>query len=195
MRIDSELTRQNLIDAFCFLAAKKPVAKITIRELVNKAGYNRGTFYKYFRDIYDVSEQIENLVLRQVAENFRRNIKPENFEPTFLAAFTKIQRERAVYFDVLLFPENQARFIEKLIAEISPTFMETFRLPPDEMRSKYLTEIYLGTVLSVVKLWIRDGRKFSVEELSEFLGEILTGGVLPAIKNSSQSIYLETSQH
>ncbi len=185
MRTDSEITRQNLIDAFCFLAAKKPVAKITIRELVEKAGYNRGTFYRYFRDIYDVLEQVESLVLRQVAENFRLNIKPENFEQTFLAAFTKIQRERAAYFDVLLCPENQARFAEKLLEEISPTFMETFRLPLDEVRSKYLTEIYFGTVLSVMKLWIRDGRKFSAEELSKFLGEILTGGVLPAINHSA----------
>ena len=95
-----------------------------------------------------------------MAENFRTNIKPENFEQTFLAAFTKIQSKQVVYFNVLLRPENQTRFVEKLFAEISPTFMETFRLPPDEPRSKYLTEIYFGTVLSAVKLWIRDDRIF-----------------------------------
>ena len=182
MRADSKITRQNLIDAFCILAQKKPVQKITIRELVDKAGYNRGTFYKYFCDVYDVLEQIETLVLNQIKENFRNKITPENFELTFLEAFTNIQHERAVYFNVLLNSLNQARFVEKLIEEISPTFMETFSLPPDDMRSKYLTEIYFGTVLSAVKIWIRDGRKFSAEELSKFLGEILSGGVLTAIK-------------
>ena len=182
MRADSKITRQNLIDAFCILAEKKPVPKITIRELVDKAGYNRGTFYKYFQDIYDVSEQVEGVVIDGVKENFRHKITPENFEQTFLEAFTNIQHERAIYFNVLLSPANQTRFTEKLIAEISPTFMKTFNLSPDDMRSKYLTEIYFGTVLSAVKIWIRDGRKISAEELSKFLGEILSGGVLTAIK-------------
>ena len=108
MRADSKITRQNLIDAFCILAQKKPVQKITIRELVDKAGYNRGTFYKYFCDVYDVLEQVEGVVIEGVKENFRHKITPENFKQTFLEAFTNIQRERAVYFNVLLNPMNQA---------------------------------------------------------------------------------------
>ena len=182
MRADSSATRQNLIDAFCILIRKKPVQKITVRELVDKAGYNRGTFYNYFRDVYDVLEQIENLVLNQVKENFRNKITPENFEQAFLEAFTKIQREQANYFEVLLSPANSARFAEKLSEEISPAFMTTFGLPPADPKSKYLTEIYFGTVLAAIKIWIDDGRKFSAEELSKFLGEILSNGVLPAIK-------------
>ena len=185
MRTDTRITRQNLIDAFCILAKKKPVQKITVNDLVDKAGYNRSTFYKYFRDVHDVLEQIEGDVINGVAKNFRRNISPENFEQTFLEAFTKIQSERANYFDVLLSRENQARFIGKLFAEISPIFMTTFNLPSDNVKLKYLTEIYLVTVVSAVKIWIDDGRKFSVEELSKFLGEILSGGVLTSIKNNS----------
>ena len=184
MRTDSEVTRQNLIAAFCILAERKPVQKITIRELVGKAGYNRATFYRYFRDIYDVLEQIEGVVLSGVKENFRRNISPENFEQTFLTAFTRIQRDDAIYFDILLNPANQARFTERLLAELSPIFMETFNLPPDNAKSKYLTEIYFGTVISAIKLWISGGREISAEELSKFLGEILSSGVLPAMRTA-----------
>ena len=187
-KINSELTRQNLIDAFCILAEKKSVSKITISELVEKAGYNRGTFYKYFRDIYDVLEEIERVILNGVKENFRRNISPANFEETFLEAFTKIQREQAAYFNILLKPDNKARFVEKLFSEISPIFMETFNLPPDNVKSKYLTEIYFVTVISAMSLWIKDGREFTAEELSKFLGEVLTSGVLPSIKKIAQKV-------
>ena len=192
MRTDTEVTRQNLINAFCILAEKKPVQKITIRELVDKAGYNRATFYRYFRDIYDVLEEIEGIVLSGVKENFRRNISPENFKQTFLEAFKKIQREDAIYFDILLNPANQARFTEKLFSELSPIFMETFKLPPDNAKSKYLTGIYFVTVISAIKLWISDGRKISVEELSKFLGEILSSGVLPAMK-AAQTLMTEAA--
>lgn len=183
MRADSKVTRQNLIDAFCILIRKKPVQKITVRELVDKAGYNRGTFYKYFRDVYEVLEQIEALVLDRIKENFRSKIKPENFEQTFLDAFTAIQREQAVYFEILLSSANSIRFVEKLLKEISPVFMETFLLPPEDSRSKYLTEIYLVTVITAVKLWLNDGRHPSAAELSKFIGEVLSHGVLPVIKS------------
>ncbi len=170
------------------MAEKKSVSKIMISELVEKSGYNRGTFYKYFRDIYDVLEEIERVILNGVKENFRRNISPANFEETFLQAFTKIQREQAAYFNILLKPDNKVRFVEKLLAEISPIFMETFNLPSDNVKSKYLTEIYFVTVISAVNLWIKGGREFTAEELSKFLGEVLTGGVLPAMKNNSQKV-------
>jgi hypothetical protein len=35
------------------------IDKITVREVTTKAGYKRGTFYEYFRNVYDVLEQIE----------------------------------------------------------------------------------------------------------------------------------------
>ena len=186
----ADVTRQNLIDAFCILAEKKPVAKITISELVERAGYNRGTFYKYFRDIYDVLEEIERIIIGGVKENFRNNISPDNFKETFLTAFTKIQREQAVYFDLLLNPANKARFVDKIIAEISPVFMTTFDLPPDNIRSKYLTEIYFTTVITALSTWISNGRELSTKELSNFLGDVLADGVLHAIKSK----HLETSQ-
>lgn len=185
--LGSEVTRQNLIDAFCILADKKPVQKITIRELVEKAGYNRATFYKYFRDIYDVLEHIEDAVLNRVKENFRHKIAPENFEQTFLEVFSKIQRENAIYFDILLSSDNKARYVEKLLAEISPIFMETFNLPREDVRSRYLTEIYFATVLSAMRLWISGGRDLSAEELSKFLSETLSSGVLTSIKNLSRN--------
>ncbi len=177
-------TRQNLVDAFCLLLKKSPVQKITIQAIADKAGYNRGTFYKYFCDVYDILEHVENLVLAQVKENFQQNIKPENFAQTFFEAFTKIQREKSFYFDVLFNSNNRPRFVEKLIAEVSPVFMEKFQLPPENPKSKMLTEIYFRTVISAITLWINGGRQLSVEEFSRFLRGVLTAGVLPTMQDN-----------
>ena len=50
-------TKENIIEAFWKLYAEKPIEKITIQELMNKAGYHRSVFYVYFKDIYDLLEQ------------------------------------------------------------------------------------------------------------------------------------------
>ena len=38
-------TKQNLIDAFWQLYCLRPISQITVRDVVQRAGYNRSTFY------------------------------------------------------------------------------------------------------------------------------------------------------
>ena len=58
LRIDR--TRNNIINAFITLRAKKPLEKITIKELSELAYINKATFYRHYEDIYALSESIEN---------------------------------------------------------------------------------------------------------------------------------------
>ena len=178
----TEMTKKILIDAFCILLKKKPVEKISVREISDRAGYNRSTFYQYFQDVFDIRDSMENIILSQVKENFQKNISPDNFEETFLKAFTKIQTENEKFFDLLFNSRNQAHFFEKLFEEVSPIFMEKFNLPTNNLKSKFLAEIYLQTVLTAVKIWIKDERKISVEEFTKFLRDILTSGILMEIE-------------
>ena len=61
-------TKKNLINAFWSLYCEKRIEKITVKEITQKAGYNRGTFYEYFTDIYDVLEQIEESLVPSLDE-------------------------------------------------------------------------------------------------------------------------------
>ena len=47
----AKLTRQNIIDAFWDIYSKKKIENITVKEVMDRAGYNRSTFYLYFEDI------------------------------------------------------------------------------------------------------------------------------------------------
>lgn len=49
-----EITKNNLIEAFWSIYKVKPLPKITVKEITDKAGYNRGTFYTYFSDINEI---------------------------------------------------------------------------------------------------------------------------------------------
>src|SRR5699024_10553656 len=49
-----DVTRNNLIEAFWDIYKIKPLSKITVKEITDKAGYNRGTFYTYFSDINEI---------------------------------------------------------------------------------------------------------------------------------------------
>ena len=51
-------TKKAIFESFLTLAAKKPLEKITVRDIVDHCGINRNTFYYHFQDIYAVFEGI-----------------------------------------------------------------------------------------------------------------------------------------
>lgn len=60
MDLRIERTRKNIINAFISLRAKKVIENITVKELSELAGINKATFYHHYKDIYDLSETLEN---------------------------------------------------------------------------------------------------------------------------------------
>lgn len=181
----TEATRKALVDAFCLIAYDKPVEKITVREVTQKAGYNRCTFYQYFTDVYELLSYIENMVIADIKKNFQKNIVKEDFNRTFFDAFTRIQQEQAPYFNILLSPAYQGHFTAKLLSEVMPTFMERFNLQTENPAAEYLAGMYFATVVTAISRWIRDGRTLPLEDLSKLLGNVLTQGVLTEIEACS----------
>ena len=58
--------------AFLQLLKEKPLQSITVRELCQSAGINRGTFYTHYRDIYDLMHQIEE----EMTQEFHAKMMP-----------------------------------------------------------------------------------------------------------------------
>lgn len=177
----TEATRKAIVDAFCIISREKPIERVTIQEIARKAGYNRCTFYQYFKDAYDLLDYIENMVLSQIKENFERNITQENFNKSFFAAFTRIHQEQATYFDLLLSCANRTRFADKLMTDVLPIFMERFHMTKEHPHSEYLASMYFASVVAAIGTWIGNGRTLPLSDLSELLGNVLTNGVMTEI--------------
>lgn len=52
-------TRQKLTEAFWKLYQERPISKITVKEIAERCGVGRGTFYNHFPDVYAILEEIE----------------------------------------------------------------------------------------------------------------------------------------
>lgn len=62
----SQITKKMIIDCTLAMAEHKSLSKISVRDIVEKCGITRNTFYYYFHDIYDVldgyvSERLERI--------------------------------------------------------------------------------------------------------------------------------------
>lgn len=75
-------TRMVIRDAFLSLLREKSIKQITVTELCAISEINRATFYKHYRDTYDLLEQIELEMLshlRETAEQLRGDNARERF--------------------------------------------------------------------------------------------------------------------
>ena len=60
------VTKTLIRKAFTELLTKKPIQSISIKELCELAGINRGTFYAHYQDIYDLRQKIEDEMYHDV---------------------------------------------------------------------------------------------------------------------------------
>lgn len=179
----SNETKNSLIQAFCILYQKKPIEKISIRELTTIAGYNRTTFYHHFCDIYDLLEHIEDTAIKYVKKSIVNGIKGDNPSSEFIKTFLDIHDKWESYLSILLMNQNSVKFIDKLKQEIFYECMEAFNLPKNNIRASYILDFYLSAVISFITKWIKNKDLLSCEEMAELLNDMLTSDITSKINN------------
>lgn len=68
----SSFTKEVIIKTLFELLNEKPLAKITVKDIVERCGVNRNTFYYHFRDISDV---VECALKRKVDKAFEQPVE------------------------------------------------------------------------------------------------------------------------
>lgn len=80
----SGFTKEIIAKTFTELLDEKPMSKITVKDIVERCGVNRNTFYYHFKDIPDVVE----FILKKKWERFWNTHRTE---PLFWNVWKKWQ--------------------------------------------------------------------------------------------------------
>jgi len=64
-------TKERIRDAFFELYGMKKIERISIKEITDKAQLNRGTFYVYYKDIYDLLEKTEDELIEELMDKIK----------------------------------------------------------------------------------------------------------------------------
>lgn len=172
----TDKTRQTFINVFCDLYSQKPIEKISIQEIANKSGYNRSTFYQYFTDIYELLNYVEEDVLKSINEEM---VNRELSTHTFQDALQCLENaEEISVLKALLGDYGSVHFVERLKREI-PFERLIVDLPTNDILAPYLIEFYISTLISLFRLWIRNDKDLSSEELVKLIDSLFANGIKP----------------
>lgn len=175
----TEKTRQAFIDVFCELYSQKPIEKISVKDITSKAGYNRSTFYQYFADIYELLDFVENDLLNYIKEELTN--KEASTHPIQNTLHCLERSEHISTLKALLGDYGSIRFLERLKREI-PFDKLDLNFPEYNFLTPYLIEFYISTSLSLFRLWLRQGKDLSSEELLKLVDSLYTNGIAPYSK-------------
>lgn len=169
----AEQTRMNLQEAFWNLYKEKPIEKITIKEVTNLAGYNRGTFYLYYKDIYDMLTSIEGEILI-VIDNFVQKWMSESIGEEwfgYVAQLIEWFQSYSPYVSVLLSNTGDPDFVRKLKDILRPVIhrwnVAVECLPEDEQ--EILTEFHLSGIIAALSTWLSQEKRMSFESFVGFM--------------------------
>lgn len=68
----SQFTKKAIIETFLTLLKEHSLDKITVKDIVETCGINRNTFYYYYKDIYDLIEDVFALETARVLSDKNR---------------------------------------------------------------------------------------------------------------------------
>ena len=171
-------TKQNIIDAFWSLYCENRIEKITVRDITSKAGYNRGTFYEYFSDVYDVLEQIENTLIPSLHE-LPPVATPAGSFGMPLDTFIELYKQNSKYYAVLLGENGDPAFANKLKNSIKPVILQFFDHHPrvDKKELDYILEYTLSAMIGVMSYWFQQSEPLSNEKMHELMYRLMEQGI------------------
>lgn len=167
--------------AFIELLQTKPLDKITVINIVEKAEVNRGTFYAHYTDINMLIQSIEDEVAQSLYNLLSDAENPYLFKDP-LSMFLKISQyleENKELILVLMGSQSTNLFIEQL-PELIAVHLASSEDIDEEMRSsvsfKERCYFYAGGAGSLYMAWFRGTVSGSLEDVAYRLADIIRQG-------------------
>ena len=163
------ITKETIEVAYLDVLAQSPRDKVTVKDVCDRAGVNRTTFYKYYKNAEDLGQTVRRNLLNYIEMLLQESV-PEDHSDVY--EFTSrlimsISRDSRLQKLPLLFQESAFRLqAEDLIQK----YYYTPRFGPrisDEQRIQ-ITFCHYG-FMGLVDTWVKDGFSLSPEQMANSL--------------------------
>ncbi len=110
VRYTKKVLRESLIE----LLKEKPISRITVTDICTHADLNRGTFYNYYCDAYDLLAQIEDSFYNNLLKQVER-FKTDGISGTLLAELLATIEQNRDLCHVLFNINGDKTFLNRLL--------------------------------------------------------------------------------
>lgn len=177
-------TRRQLRDAVLSLAEEQDLATMTVAQITERAGINRQTFYRHYRDREEIVAQMLDTLFDELAAEhdtlFRahRAPSPDVPPPSLVALFRALGQHPALYRR-LLGEAGSTAFAERLRRLHERWFLRLWddlgiAVPVTEPPATLRARVAATATEGALGWWLRAGETISPERAASWTWELLS---------------------
>lgn len=187
-------SKRAIKQAFIQLLKENNLNRITIQQISDLADVNRGTFYLNYEDKYALLDEMENEQIEKIKGfvDIRKMDLSTKTSDRFIEDFANKVIKNVIthiehnieFYQVILNLERKSQ-IEEQLAEIVRSNIKHLIGDKDDIfgiPENYYLSYVVGSMMSMIKYWVSDENRVSVEELVNYVSTIASTGPLSIMK-------------
>jgi probable dihydroxyacetone kinase regulator len=169
-----------IISSFKDLLAKQSIDKVTVKEICEKCGVNRQTFYYYFEDIMDIFKYV---IFKELSEDIANNRTFETWEGGFLATMHYLKKNSKMILHIYnssYWPEANVYFSSlsnRLLSDVVDECIDTSGSKLTNKNISFIINFYRHVFNGLMIDWVNEGMKDDPETILEKLLMMITGSI------------------
>ncbi len=172
-------TAVKMDEAFLELIEKKDFAYITVKEVCEKAGVNRSTFYLHYETVSDLLAESAQYIIDQFVASmphdtvdFLEKIPNRPLEelylitPEYLTPYLTYIKEHRRIFKATVEQASVLRMndaYQKLTRHVLNPILNRFQVPLDDQ--KYIMQYHISGLLAIINEWLKSDCADSIEHI------------------------------
>lgn len=173
-----------IYDAFFLILKEKDLDKITVSDVIKRAGIVRSTFYNHYENIPALVTAIEDKTIHDIF-SLMETFHPKNDWDLCKSYFLTIcdyTRTNPFLANLLRSPRGD-EFFEKAITMLHLYVTKATQDTTPSRHSKeeisYMIACTIGSTIGVLHKWTRENFKVPAEVIADILTEAFISGMLP----------------
>ena len=183
----SNLTCKALAAAAVSLLEERPLDKITVRDITDRCGLTRNTFYYHFQDIYDLLGYIFREEADATLEKY--SVKGD-WKEVFLDILSYLKMKRRmiehVYYSTR--KEELEFYVQQVVGVYALQFIEieTASQEVSKLVKETVADFYRNAFVGATFQWIRDGMKTTPTVMAALYDNMFRGTLQQAIDSARE---------
>lgn len=172
-------TAARMDEAFLALLEEKDLAYITVKDICERAGVNRSTFYLHYETINDLLAESARYIIGKLIANMPQSTA-EFFEklqtrpleelhlitPEYLTPYLNFVKEHSRIFRTAVEHSSVLGMDDAYLAlnhHVFTPILDRFHVSPSEQ--KYMMPFYIHGLMGIVNEWLKEDCRDSVEHI------------------------------
>lgn len=156
----NQLTRECLQLSLMHLMSERPYEKISVSEIVRRAGVSRMAFYRNYTDKEDILHELGDEIIKRIAEISERPELHDNPRQWFEDVFRTVKKDKDIIalFDQACILKHEMFFGKTISERLYPT---------TEPEKKYLRLAAEAAIIQILVSWFREGMQEDEKQMAD----------------------------